>query len=767
MVLAVLAAILVSQGAAQQPPRPDSISARPRADSATRRRTSIGVGASGTDSIALTPELEANAYRDAGARHVLERARATRAAQDSALQSYRASAYQRMSVGSHIRALGRERLIARAETAMQIEWQRDVGARITIEGSREAAPLVSPDVKALLGRAIPAPSSVPYYPGRESLWPMGDLTDGRTGWTLWRHPLRPGAEAYYRYETGDSIDFVLPDRSRIRLVEIRLEPRRPRPDLVAGSFWFDLASGQLVRALYRPSVPMELRTSAEFGDSVPFVVRALAMGMMSIRPLSLTVNSVVVEFALQEGRWWLPVQQSADAEGQVTFVRVPARFSERFSYSSVNGLSAMEPITVGSRSDSLPSDSTDLAARRRARVETCRTQSFSRTARRRADSLAVEVRVPCDTLALVRSPALPASIFDPTDVVAGEAERELLLRTLGMRAQASFGFGKPSFAAGLGLARYNRIEGLSLGTLGRQQLGGGYSAELGARLGTADLHPRGELTIARQDAFRTISLTGFERLGYANEWGSPLTFGASVMALVFGRDEGLYYRTTGVELSGRGAGSDAFAWRAFAERHDDVDVETHASVARLGGKRFRENIDATPGEILGAAFRLAGSWGENPLGWRSFGDIRVEGATGDFDYARAMADATVSFPLVGAVSAALTGSGGSSVGGVPTQRLWYLGGTHTIRGQPMGAASGDAFWMGRAEIGLGRQVARVAAFYDAGWAGDRSDWRSPGRPLDGAGMGVSVFDGLLRLDVARGLTPNRGWRGLFLLDARF
>jgi hypothetical protein len=75
--------------------------------------------------------------------------------------------------------------------------------------------------------------------------------------------------------------------------------------------------------------------------------------------------------------------------------------------------------------------------------------------------------------------------------------------------------------------------------------------------------------------------------------------------------------------------------------------------------------------------------------------------------------------------------------------------------------------MGRGELGYSLDVVRPSLFYDLGWAGDRRDWRSPGRPLSGAGVGLSVFDGLLRLDVAKGLRPNRGVRVDLTLEARF
>jgi hypothetical protein len=58
-------------------------------------------------------------------------------------------------------------------------------------------------------------------------------------------------------------------------------------------------------------------------------------------------------------------------------------------------------------------------------------------------------------------------------------------------------------------------------------------------------------------------------------------------------------------------------------------------------------------------------------------------------------------------------------------------------------------------------------FGDVGWAGRRQDFAHPGRPLSGAGFGISLMDGLLRADFSRGIWPEKGWRTDFYLGARF
>ena len=75
--------------------------------------------------------------------------------------------------------------------------------------------------------------------------------------------------------------------------------------------------------------------------------------------------------------------------------------------------------------------------------------------------------------------------------------------------------------------------------------------------------------------------------------------------------------------------------------------------------------------------------------------------------------------------------------------------------------------MARAELGTSVTAWRPVVFYDMGWAGARGDWRHPGRPLSGAGAGLSILDGLIRFDLSRGLYPERQWRFDTYFEARF
>lgn len=741
-----------------------------------RRRDSIRVRMARSDSsgqkrrearkIPLTPALLSSAFRDPRARDLLTAARVARLEQDTALRGYDATAYERMSVGLGFKRIGRDRLLMRHERAARVVWSKGSPVLVTILGRRTVMPMLEGSGEADIGaEGVP----IPYFPGRESLWIGSGLAKADVTESDIIHPLATGAEAYYTYATGDSVSFQLPNGMRIQLRELVVRPRRPRWNVAVGSLWFDISSSKLVRAVFRLAEPMDIWAIADeeadaedHDDKPPRWVKAM------ISPLSAKVNAVTIEYGLHEGRFWMPRSQGLEGEAQAGFMHAPFKLEQSFKYSSVNG--SLPPIPQIAAIDTAQ-DSTSRAFRRERRRAACNDMSNNRRriSTRNDEKLTVITEVPCDTTRLAHSPELPKSIYDEGEEVFGTAERDALVsEALTLGAQPGFIPQRPVFTYGLGLTRYNRIEGLSTAIAARQSLGGGYTAHAMFRMGTADLAPNAELSMSRTDGRNSYSLGAYRRLGSANDFADPFSFGSSLSALLFGRDEGFYYRAAGVELIGSRRDSTSGVWRIFAEHDSDARKKTNWSFAKaFGSDGFDENIDATNGNIFGVALEKHGSRGLDPHGLRLFGSAKAEAAAGDFDYARGMFDFTASRGLTRRIDAAVTLGGGTSGGNVPTQRLWYLGGTQTVRGQRAGAAIGDAYWLTRLELGSSFVGARPVIFGDLGWAGDRSDWQHPGRPLSGAGVGASFMDGLVRFDVARGIYPEKKIRANLYVDARF
>jgi len=755
---------------------------------------------------AVTVEDQKTAFKDATAKTTLLRARVARLTQDSALKSYDAMSYQRVSVGLGLMKIGRDRLLFRHESAARVRWQQGVGVWMDAKGERTAIPMVAPseahgEIKNEM-RDPDLQAPIPYFPGYEPLWIGSDVARAQVDENEIVNPIADGAEAYYTYETGDSVSFKLPQGTVIQLRELKVRPRQPKWNLAVGSLWFDTKSGQLVRAAYRLSIPMDIWAVAteedpKSMDDVPAWVKPM------ITPMKAEVTAIAVEYSLHDGRFWMPRLRMAEGTGQVSFMHLPVKLEESFRYASVNGNDSLPPISVGNRArmpDSLTveqqqewRDSVRQAARARVRAvndsikrglrkrEMPRPQCDTSDYRvimstRHEGTLPVAVRVPCDESKLEASSDLPKSIYDPGEELFGGKELdELKAQALSLSAQAPFSvrlrsgmLPPPTIEYGPSQMRYNRVEGFSLGASVEQQLGGGYSATALGRIGFADFQPNVDLTITRTNIAKSISLSGYNHLVSASDWGHPLSFSSSFAALMFGRDEGFYYRASGAELSGTReasfGGGTTVGWRAFVEDERTAFVKTNFAV---NGADFPANLVADRGMYSGVGLNVEHSYGLDPTGLRLSTNLRLEAAKGDSLYGRGALDIIASHGL-GPLATSLTLSGGSSVGGLPPQRFWYLGGLQTIRGQsPDTSQSGNAFWMTRAELGSIDTGVRPTVFADLGWVGDRSKLSQVGRPMSGVGVGFSFLDGLMRFDVARGIYPRKQFRVDLSLEARF
>ncbi|MDB4871715.1 MAG: hypothetical protein JWL97_2719 [Gemmatimonadales bacterium] len=716
----------------------------------------------------VTPAILASAFKDSRARDLLVQARQARLIQDSTLTAYDASTYARFSVGMGFKRIGRDRLLMRSEHSAHVMWQRNKGAVVEVTGQRSALPMIEGIGKADVN--LCCGGDIPYTPGRETLWIGPGLAKADVSEDEMIHPLASGAEAYYTYASGDSVTFQLPGGQHIELRELLIRPRQPKWNLVVGSLWFDASNAHLVRAVYRMAQEMDIMAVAKESsedtknpeDDIPRWVKPMIMPMKGM------VSAITVEYGLHEGRFWLPRAQTIEGDAQVSFMHIPFKLEQKFSYASVNGTNPMPDLVIAVGDTAR--DSVSRAARRELRSSECNNATARvRTRYRENETLRVRVVTPCDSIALAHSPELPKSIYDDGEEMFGSAERDALVsEALTLGAQPEFAPQRMDISYGLPYTRYNRIEGFSTAITADQVLGGGYSAHALFRLGAADLSPNGELSLDRTDGRRTIGVGAYRRLVASNDWGDPLGFSSSLSALFFGRDEGFYYRTWGAELTGHKDYGLINTWRLFAEQQFDATVQTEFSIAHPSGvKGDLTNIDALNGKIVGLAVGHHSSFGLDPHGFRALTDIKAEGGTGTFDYVRGSVQTTLSHGLGRALDGALTLGGGTSGGHLPIQKQFFLGGVQTVRGQRAGAAIGDSFWMSSAELGMGWPGFRKIVFGDLGWAGSRTNFAHPGRPLSGAGVGASFMDGLIRIDVAKGIYPEKAVRTNLYVEARF
>ena len=815
MILPLLHALLLLQQT-PAPSAPDSVAlrearrdslraARLHADSVRRARRRA------MRDVTPTPEQLASAFRDPEARTLIARARAARTDQDSSLRGYDAMSRERLTVNMSFRAAGPDKLLLRNEEASRVRWQRGRGALVDIVGARTAFPMFYQGARVL--QDFLEFDAIPYYPGREGLLQIGGTNLSRNSDEgLYFHPLDRGAEAYYTYRTADSVTVHLLDGTRIRLRAVAVEARKPSADLIVGTLWFDAASGQLVRGVFRPAAPMDIVKLVEEDDSTAFEdVPALVKPM--IFPMTLNIAAFTVEYGLHERRWWLPSAQTVQGRVRAGVTYVGFSMEQSFEYASVNGADTI-PRLFASAEDSLrnlPGDTMYRAARQAARDSARRVRDSVRTygvkvgsGRRQrqmedgddaemdrfhcsgadttisrrirySGTLPVTVRVPCDTTALLHSAELPPTIYDPGTETFDLASRDELVRQLTMSLQPGWDPQPAQFHWGIdhSLIRYNRVEGLDAGVMLTRDFGSGYAGDLTARVATGTPRLYGEAHLHRSDGFTNYDVGLYARLDHANDWGDPLSFGASLNAFLLAQDNGFYYNAWGAELRSTTQADARLSWRLFAEQQSNAPVVTNVSIPNLiNGREFTYNVTTPMTNVLGASVRYRDQYGLDPQGWRETIDARAEGGVGrmydsTFQYGRAAFDGTIGHGLTKWLTFQVGAGAGTSVGTLPPQRDWFLGGSWTIRGQLPGTASGNAYWMGHAELGSSFAAVRPTLFFDIGWAGDRNDWQHIGMPVSGVGAGVSFLDGLLRMDVAHAVQPTGGWTLYFTSNGRF
>ncbi len=718
----------------------------------------VGVGAQdvpdpgaplGGDSAEAIPP---DTYRDSAVEGLLVRAREARSREITGIESYEARTWERFQVGLTGSTFRRDRGLLSEERAARVRWEE--GERvIRWEGAVQAVPVAglrsdeSPEMaaslaerlSALTGQISPNLYSPGYVEGDDRIFFGGDRGA--------LHPVADTAGRHYRYRSGDTLRVTFPpDGRQVTLLEALVEPRRADAGLVAGSFWFDANSGQLVRAAYRPARPYFF-LAAEDGD--PEAARGLP------RALQAEIQRVTVDYGLHHLEWWLPHHVSLTVEVRMgQLVQFPFVLEWRMDDYVVN-----EAPSPELDSERPPEGWT--------RQEMMRARDVGEESP--GDSVRVITLVPpADSLHL--APELTGTrdgrLLDSGPV--GLSERELQeFRAEVARIFPPTAVRAPRIGWGLedGLLRYNRVEGLSVGLAGEAPLGRGLSGRVEARTATSDHTPLGELRVQRGVLPRQESVAVYRRLAHTSDWDDPFGLTASVSTLVTGGDRGDYFRTHGAEVTVlRGEVPGAPQLRLFAEAHRSVERTTNFHLGHLfGSDTLRVNRAAEEGTWYGGSLSLRGHSGANVGALRLFGRARGEVAwSGEGDYRRLLFSGGAARGL-GPVGIGLEAGAGAGWGRLPPQREFYLAGSGTVRGVRPGSIVGASHWFARAELSRGPPAAQVVLFMDLGWAGPRESFGS-GRPKRAAGLGLSLLDGIFRLDLARSIDSPGSWRAHFYLD---
>src|SRR5262245_15980851 len=502
--------------------------------------------------------IDSNAYLDAAARDLVRRARERRAQVEETITDYHAQVQERIFLG--LRALRRDRTFYQREMVGRVSWHRDGPDTVTMLAAREDIPVVFRDARVPEDIRSDAPD-LAYQPGNER------MTIGIGDSEFVYDPLAAGGESRYRFRSGDTTVITLQDGRTIRLLELRILPRRDDFHLLSGSFWFEDGHMALVRAVFRPARAWDLERDLDEKDrkdagSIPGF----------LKPIRGEVHYITVEYALFEGKWWLPRLIALDAVATAgTFIRAPLRYERVFTDFTVEvGPPAPASTVADSVADTMAVDTMELSCRGRAE---CR-----RTRRRCFDAVVI---LPADTLSLVASPLLPKSPEDATPFLS-TAEARDLARAVGAIPATPWQTHPPVLRlgpGGAGLVRYNRVEALSLGA--RLELDfGRLTGDATARVGVGDGWPNLELGIGHETPSVALRFAAYRRLAPANPDARPLGIGNSLAALTLARDDGMYFRTWGGELLVRPlpTAAPSYEWRVFvdwersAAKHTDFSV---------------------------------------------------------------------------------------------------------------------------------------------------------------------------------------------------
>ena len=753
----------------------------------------LAAGASATAQAA--PEqarFAEDAFLDPAARNLFSRAFAGWDAAGQSLEAYTARIDQRIAAA--LRTPLKDRVIYNGEVAVRAFWERDRLPVVQLLGSRARYPGRSLFMReAMLGWIEEIPFDGPVVPGSDRLF-IG--TGEGAGYFIpasddyLAHPLGEGADTLYRFRSGDTTTITFPDGRQQAAVRLDVIPRVSDPHLISGTLWIDPVSGALVRGAYR--VARRLDMAREFPEEIGRTLEyRLVPGLL--KPLTVDIQLVVVDYSLWEFEVWMP--RMVRYEGQVAagVVKIPLSIDYVYRIESVarseEVADAAESPVGQSREGAPPEPDSQRIADLVQMLSEEGGVSYRAVSNDELDpepGRGVAWIAPVDPGVLEDNPHLPPPIWEDAPGLLSEDDVEAYFELLAGIPQAPVG----AFVADLNvgwerpdLLRYNRVEGPALGGRFEWTMHGSYSLDATAFFGFADRDPKVRLDVERMTVLRRVGLGVYHELRATETGSGYLGPGNSLDAFLFGRDNGEYFGATGADFTWRppAAARQSFLVRAYAERQEPVTSNTGFALIRAFDEEwdFRPNLAADEVEEAGGEVRLTPRWGKDSeraefgvdlfgrtARWRHAGNEGEEAREG---YAQASATVTAIVPLWASgwqrTRLGLQAAGGHTWGQAPVQRSWFLGGPRTLRGYPASEMSGMSYFRGRTELSGTFEWLGASVFTDAGWAGPAGDFES-GDILYGVGVGLSLLDGVMRLDLSRGLGgPARGIRIEAYFDA--
>jgi hypothetical protein len=473
-----------------------------------------------------------------------------------------------------------------------------------------------------------------------------------------------------------------------------------------------------------------------------------------------------LEYALQDGKFWMPYRQAIAGRVQVPMLgdlTIPFRAVTTFSDYELN---SRRPIafTLPLPDTTLPWDSVRVLRRmRRDSIQAERLQRNSAAARRRSWDYAdrwhggrYEIHRPSnDSLAQYASWEAPLT-YGSADADLGavrdvEADLARMSDTLPTEITGGGGHGFAYERLDADAFRYNRVQGYSLGLGYHTRVPGiEFSDLVGTiRYGFSDDRVTARLSFIRDAPGGQLRVSGYRDIVSVDPIALGPSMGNTFNAIFAAHDDADYALATGGSatfVTSLGVGWEVSV-TGRVERQRSVVREAKSGVNDfLGGDGvFPENAPVTEGTFGGATVRLAHGGRTN---WAVTADLLGGAGTATF---RSWGDLRQD---VGRRAAAtLRARAGIASTPVLPQMAFRLGGINTVRGFDYGTLVGQAFWAAQLDFTPLQSRIRPVLFLDAGQAG-RASGLFDTKALVGGGIGVSLLRGALRFNLSRRLSPD-------------
>ena len=339
------------------------------------------------------------------------------------------------------------------------------------------------------------------------------------------HPLSPTGLEVYDFAIRDSLQIRLADRV-LDVYEVRVRPKDDRQPRTVGAVYIDRETGEVVRM-------------------------AFSFTRAALLDKDLEDVSVVLENALIEGRFWLPRRQEIEIRRTGSWLDYPARGIIRgrweiCCYDVNTGI----PAGIFTGPEIVMAPPADRAAHPFPFVGHV------------LDSLPPDVRAVTDA-----------------DVKKVQDEARALVREAALARAKSFAFSARHVSD---LARFNRVEGLALGTGFLQRLGAGFALATSGRYGFSDDEFKGRGAIEfNTGAGSRIALAAERQYRDVSDEQETSLVRNTLAAQEFGSDYTDTYDARSISLSGSLA---RLGWRPSFdlayEQHEPLSV--HARPASGG-----------------------------------------------------------------------------------------------------------------------------------------------------------------------------------------